>query len=375
MSAVTDDQRIRTIIADGLANRVFPGGVLLVDVGGRVVFFEAFGRASEVPVAEAMSTDTVFDLASLTKPLVTAALALSLVAERRLSIDDPVGKYLSGWQQGPAVRVTVRHLLTHTSGLPDCRPYYRQIPPELVATPTGKRRVIDAAEHEPLISAPGTDTRYSDLGFMLLGSILERVADQPLDASARDRLFAPLGVRSVGYLPVGDADSRAWASTRIVAATEQCPWRDRVLRGEVHDENAYAMGGVSGHAGLFGDAMGVLELVRAWRDAALGRSTRWPADLAARFLTRQTDVGNGSWALGWTVPTPPSTSGTFFSPRSYGHLGFTGTSVWVDPDRELTVILLTNRVHPTRENQGIAAFRPAIHDAIYRGLFDASSAR
>jgi CubicO group peptidase (beta-lactamase class C family) len=375
MAAVTDDQRIRTIIADGLANRVFPGGVLLVDVGGRVVFFEAFGRASEVPVAQAMSTDTVFDLASLTKPLVTAALALSLVAERRLSIDDPVGKYLPGWQQGPAAHATVRHLLTHTSGLPDWRPYYRQIPPELVATPTGKRHVIDAAEHEPLISAPGTDTRYSDLGFMLLGSILERVADQPLDESARDRLFAPLGVRSVGYLPVRDTDSRAWASTRIVAATEQCPWRGRVLRGEAHDENAYAMGGVSGHAGLFGDAIGVMELVRAWRDGALGRSTRWPADQLARFLTRQTDMGNGSWALGWTVPTPPSTSGRFFSPRSYGHLGFTGTSVWVDPDRELTVILLTNRVHPTRNNPGIGAFRPAIHDAIYRSLFDASSAR
>jgi CubicO group peptidase (beta-lactamase class C family) len=148
-----------------------------------------------------------------------------------------------------------------------------------------------------------------------------------------------------------------------------------VLRGEVHDENAFAMGGVSGHAGLFGDAASVLQLVRAWREAALGRSALWPADLTGRFVTRQRDLGQGTWALGWTVPTPPSTSGRFFSPRSYGHLGFTGTSVWVDPDRELTVILLTNRVHPTRDNPGIAAFRPAIHDAIYDGLFNASSAR
>ncbi len=375
MTAVIDDQRIRPLITDGLAARVFPGGVLLVDVGGRIAFFEAFGRASETPVAQTMSADTIFDLASLTKPLITAALALSFVAERRLSIDDLVGKYVPTWRNGAPARATIRHLLTHTSGLPDWRPFYRELPPESIATPEGKRRIIDAVERTPVVSDPGAESRYSDLGFILLGSILERVADRPLDESARERIFAPLGLDSVGFLPVNRTGSNAWAAKRMVAATERCPWRGRVLRGEVHDENAYAMGGVSGHAGLFGDAMGVLTLVRAWRDAALGRSTRWPADLTARFLTRQTDVGNGSWTLGWTVPTPPSTSGQFFSPRSYGHLGFTGTSVWTDPDRELTVILLTNRVHPTRENQGIAAFRPAIHDAIYRELFAASSAR
>ncbi|MFZ5861925.1 MAG: serine hydrolase domain-containing protein [Nitrospirota bacterium] len=362
-------------MADTLAARAFPGGVLVADVGGRVVFFEAFGRAAEIPVAEDMTTDTVFDLASLTKPLVTAALALSLVAERRLAVDDPVGRYLPSWRDGAGARATIRHLLTHTSGLPDWRPFYRDVPPELIATPAGKHRLIDAAEREPLISPPGAESRYSDLGFILLGSILERVADQPLDESARERLFAPLGLHSIGFLPARRTDSPSWADHRTVAATEQCPWRGRVLRGEVHDENAYAMGGVSGHAGLFGDAMSVLRLVRGWREASLGRSPRWPADLAMRFLTRQNDVGNGSWTLGWTTPTPPSTSGRFFSPRSYGHLGFTGTSIWVDPDRELTVILLTNRVHPTRENQGIAAFRPAIHDAIYQGLFSASSAR
>jgi CubicO group peptidase (beta-lactamase class C family) len=375
MAAVIQDQLIRTLISDHLAARAFPGGVLLVDVGGRVQFFEAFGHTSEGPTAEAVSTATVFDLASLTKPLVTAALTLSFVAERLVSIDDPVGTYLPAFRDGAAARATIRHLLTHTSGLPDWRPFYRVLPPETIATPEGKRRVLDAAEHEPLVSDPGAESRYSDVGFILLGSILERIADRPLDETARERLFAPLGLDSVDFLPVDKPHAHAWVSNRTVAATEHCRWRGRVLRGEVHDENAYAMGGVAGHAGLFGDAMGVLTLVREWRDAALGRSPRWPAELAARFLTRHTDVGNGGWALGWTVPTPPSTSGRFFSPRSYGHLGFTGTSVWVDPDRELTVILLTNRVHPTRENQGIAAFRPALHDAIYRGLFDASSAR
>jgi CubicO group peptidase (beta-lactamase class C family) len=207
----------------------------------------------------------------------------------------------------------------------------------------------------------------------LLGAIVEQIEKRPLDDSARERLLTPLGLSSVGYLPIAPAGGRAWVTGCRVAATEHCLWRGRVLRGEVHDENAYAMGGVSGHAGLFGDARAVRALVRAWREAVLGRSASWPGDLTTRFVTRQSDLGQGTWALGWTVPTPPSTSGRFFSPRAYGHLGFTGTSVWVDPDRELTVVLLTNRVHPTRENHGMVSFRPSVHDAIYRWLFDASA--
>jgi CubicO group peptidase (beta-lactamase class C family) len=359
-------------MVDAVANAVFPGGVLLVDVAGKIVFFDAYGSAASDPLAEPMTPDTVFDLASLTKPLVTAALTLSLAAERRLSIDDSVGRYLPAWAGGAKARATLRHLLTHTAGLPDWRPLFQSLDPLLVAAPDGKRRIVATVAQEALQSEPGAESRYSDLGFILLGAIAEQIGGRPLDELASERLFTPLGLSSVGYLPVGDRGGREWLTGRRVAATERCSWRGRVLRGEVHDENAYAMGGVSGHAGLFGNALGVWGLVRAWREAALGRSALWPADLTTRFLTRQADLGQGSWALGWTVPTPPSTSGRFFSPRAYGHLGFTGTSVWVDPDRELTVILLTNRVHPTRDNQGIAAFRPAIHDAVYCWLFDGS---
>ncbi len=364
---------IRSAMANAVANAVFPGAVLLVDVAGEIVFFEAYGSAASVPVVEPMRADTVFDLASLTKPLVTAALTLSLVAERRCSLDDTVGTYLPAWTEGPKARATLRHLLTHTAGLPGWRPLYQALDPALVATPSGRRRITESAEREPLLSDPGSESRYSDLGFILLGAIVEQTGKRPLDEAAREHLFTPLGLSSVGYLPVGDVNGRAWLTGRRVAATEHCPWRGRVLRGEVHDENAYAMGGVSGHAGLFGDALAVRGLVRAWRDAVLGRSALWPGDLATRFVTRQPDLGQGTWALGWTVPTPPSTSGRFFSPRAYGHLGFTGTSVWVDPDRELTVVLLTNRVHPTRENHGIVSFRPSIHDAVYRWLFDDSA--
>lgn len=371
MSAVPHP--VRDALTAAVGDGVFPGAVLLVDVAGRIALFEAVGHAAAVPAPEAMTTDTVFDLASLTKPLVTAALVLSYAADRRLSLDHFVGTYRPRWRDGPAARATLRHLLAHASGLPDWRPLYRDLDPALVGTPEAKRRIIDAADAEPLVSEPGAENRYSDLGFILLGAIIEQVAQRPLDDLARERLFEPLGIATVGYLPTGNPRARAWLSGRRVAATERCSWRGRVLRGEVHDENAFAMGGVSGHAGLFGDAMGVLGLVRAWREAVAGRRASWPSELATAFVTRQSDLGSGSWALGWTVPTPPSTSGRYFSPRSYGHLGFTGTSVWVDPDQELTVVLLTNRVHPTRENQAIAAFRPAIHDAIYRWLFDGSA--
>lgn len=362
---------IHDAMANAVAEGVFPGGVLLIDVAGDVVFFEAHGSATTLPAAEPLSTDTVFDLASLTKPLVTAALTLSLAADKRISLDDLVGAYLPAWNAGSKARATLRHLLSHTAGLPDWRPFFQTLEPALIATPEGKRRIVERAAQEPLESDPGADNRYSDLGFILLGAILETVAQRPLDELARDRVMGPLGVSSVAYLPI--AGAREWAANRQVAATEHCPWRGRVLRGEVHDENAYAMGGVSGHAGLFGDAQGVRRLVQEWGEAVRGRSAVWPADLAAAFVTRQSDLGRGLWALGWTVPTPPSTSGRFFSAKAYGHLGFTGTSVWVDPDRELTVILLTNRVHPRRDNQGIAAFRPLIHDAVYRWLFDGAS--
>lgn len=360
---------IRSAMTEAVAKGVFPGGVVLADVAGETVFLEAYGAVASESAAPPVTPDTVFDLASLTKPLVTAGLVLSLVAERRVSLEDRVGIFLPAWTEGLKARATLRHLLTHTAGLPDWRPLYQELEPALVATPAGRGRVVEAAGKAPLLSDPGAQSRYSDLGFILLGAIVEQVNGLVLDQSARDRLFAPSGLSSVGYLPIADPEGRAWVAGRRVAATERCPWRGRVLQGEVHDENAYAMGGVSGHAGLFGDALGVRALVRAWRNAALGRSASWPVDLAARFVTRQSDLGQGTWALGWTVPTPPSTSGRFFSPRAYGHLGFTGTSVWVDPDRDLTVILLTNRVHPTRENQGMVAFRPLLHDTVYSWLF------
>ena len=362
---------IHDAMSRAVADRVFPGAVLLIDAGGAIVLCEAFGHAALVPAPEPMTADTVFDVASLTKPLVTATLTLALVADGRLALDAPIGRHVPSWREGAKARATIRHLLTHTSGLPAWKPFYQQLDPADIATPEGKRRVIDAVEIEPLETEPGAASRYSDLGFILLGSLIEREAGRLLDRLAADRIFTPLGLPSMSYRPVGAPLARDRVAR--VASTQDCPWRGRVLRGEVDDENAYAMGGVSGHAGLFADARDVHRLVRAWRDAQAGRAAHWPAALVDEFLTRQGGLGDGGWALGWTVPTPPSTSGSRFSPRSFGHLGFTGTSVWVDPDRDLTVVLLTNRVHPDRANEALAAFRPAIHDLIYETVVGGSA--
>jgi len=364
---------IHEAMATAVAKGVFPGAVLLVETRDEIVFCEAYGHAALLPAPDSMTRDTVFDVASLTKPLITATLTLSLIAEGRLALDEPIARSLPSWTHGATAGVTVRHLLTHTSGLPAWRPFFRELDPELVATPEGKARLIEAVEREPLEDPPGAVSRYSDLGFILLGALIERAADQPLDRVANERIIQPLGLRSAGYLPVGDHASRARIHGRSIAATESCSWRGRILRGEVHDENAYAMGGVSGHAGLFADAQDVYRLVRAWRTSRTEGMPFGPAPLAEEFLARQQRVGNGGWALGWTVRTEPSTSGRYFSPRSFGHLGFTGTSIWVDPDADLTVVLLTNRVHPSRANEALTAFRPAIHDVIYETVVGGSA--
>jgi len=364
---------LQDAMTQAVADGVFPGAVLLVDVRGSIVFFEAFGHAALLPTPDPMTLDTVFDLASLTKPLVTTTLTLSLVAQGRLALDEPVGRHVPSWRRGVKARATIRHLLSHTSGLPAWRAFYRDLDSAQVATPHGKERVTDAAACEALESEPGAVSCYSDLGFILLGSIVEQAADQPLDRLATERIFAPLDLATMRYLPIGAPESREWVAHRRLAATEACPWRGRILRGEVHDDNASAMGGVAGHAGLFADAQDVRRLVRRWQTARTQGTPEWPADLTQAFLSRQVALGNGGWALGWTVPTEPSTSGRHFSPRSFGHLGFTGTSVWVDPDQDLIVILLTNRVHPDRRNEKLAGFRPVIHDLVYETVVGGST--
>jgi CubicO group peptidase (beta-lactamase class C family) len=345
-----------------VARGVFPGTVLLTARGKEVLFFEAFGAARLEP-QRPMTMDTAFDLGSLTKPLATAVSMMILVQERRLHLDDTLGRLLEGFGGTQKGKISLGHLLSHTSGLPDYRPYYQ----ELVKVPLEERRGLlrRLLLKADVLHAPGRVSLYSDLGFMILARVVERVSEKPLDGFVREAVYGPLGIEDLFFLPLNDSRARG---ERSYAATEACPWRGRTLEGEVHDENAHALGGVAGHAGLFGTARGVYTLLLELLHAYSGKAHSGPFQQAVVKTFFKRCSPDGRWALGFDTPTRPhSSSGRYFSDASVGHLGFTGTSFWVDLAQGMIIVLLTNRVHPRRDNQGINAFRPLLHDTVMEG--------
>ena len=354
-----------------VASGVFPGAVLFVRLQGQVVHHRSYGHAALLPRPLPASPETIYDLASLTKPLATTTAILSLIGARRLSLDDPIGARLNELRSAPIGRATVAQLLNHSSGLPAWRPLYERVAeqdrmtPGFLGSPRAQGLVLQAIAEEAPLSESGARTLYSDLGFMLLGFLVERVAGCPAPAYCREQVYRPLQAEPLFYF--GPNRQPAWGavSPDRVAPTEQDPWRGRLLRGEVHDENAFALGGIAGHSGLFGTAAAVGAVAASWLDAYHGRTSPLPADLVRRFVRRDERTAESSWALGWDTPSAPSSSGTKFSPRAFGHLGFTGTSIWIDPEQELEVVLLSNRVHPSRRNDAIRRFRPVILDLIY----------
>jgi CubicO group peptidase (beta-lactamase class C family) len=354
---------------------VFPGAVLFVRLRGQVVFHQAFGSAALIPVKEPARLETIYDLASLTKPLATTTAILCLVQDGRVGLDDPAQRHIEELKGSSIGGATVCHLLTHSSGLPAWRPFYERIAeedrrtPGLLGSQAAEAVALSLIRQEPLETPPGTRGLYSDLGFILLGILVERIAGSTLAAYCRQRVFEPMGAalffsgpRSMG------PGSVVPPATSLVAPTEDDPWRKRLLRAEVHDENAHALGGVAGHAGLFGTAAAVSVVTGHWLDSYAGRGRVLSPELVRRFVARQSGIAGSSWALGWDTPSAPSSSGSRFSAASFGHLGYTGTSIWVDPIQELEVVLLSNRVHPTRRNEAIKQFRPLIHDTIYEEL-------
>ena len=340
-----------------VADHVFPGGVLAVGLRGEIQV-HAFGRQTYDAASAAVTPDTIYDAASLTKAVVTTTLIAKQVEAGRVALDLPVSRYVPEWNAGPQPEwrkgVTVRHLLTHSSGLPAHKDYFLTIHSE--------REAIAKICNEPLEYEPGSKTVYSDLGFILLGEILERVTGRPLDQLAREQIFAPLGMASTVFNP-----PKALLS-RIAPTENDATYRKRLLRGEVHDENAFAMGGAAGHAGMFATAPDLAAFCQLLLNGGSYAHQRLLTRATVGQITAPQALAGGSRALGWMVPTAESTSGRYFSAHSFGHLGFTGSSIWIDPDRQLFVILLTNRVYPTRANDKIAAVRPALHDAIVEAL-------
>lgn len=356
---------VRQALADAVARGVTPGAAVAAMVGDELVIEETVGWAQRAPRPARLGRDTRFDLASLTKPLVTATAAALLMQEGRLTLEAPVEKWLPEFTAG-AGRVRVEHLLTHASGLAAWRPLYRGLRRSGRTVSALRRAALARVHRQRLTYEPGSRSLYSDLGFILLGEIIERVSGMRLDRFARARICAPLGLHRTAFRPIAAAASRPSTGARRApfAATERCRLRRRILVGEVHDRNAFVLGGVAGHAGLFGTAAEVARLGSVWLAAVAGATEFLDPALARRFVARTARVPGSSWALGWDTPTAPSASGSRFSARAFGHLGFTGTSLWCDPERRLAVAVLTNRVHPTSRNLKIRAFRPLIHDVI-----------
>jgi CubicO group peptidase (beta-lactamase class C family) len=345
----------------------------MVQLRGTVVYEAAIGRRSPQDPDSAVTVDTCYDLASLTKVLATTTAWLILLQNGLATLDDPFNQILEELRGSSIGSATVGELLTHSSGLPGWRPYYERIAaieamqPGFLGTAQARRAVLGYIAKEDLQYERGSRSLYSDLGFMLLGLGVERLSGESLDLFSRRRIYDPLDAFPLTYVPCKPLTLHAAPpeSELSIAPTEEDPWRGRTLCGEVHDENAFALGGTAGHAGLFGTARAVLTVGQAWLEGRKGDSGLLDSGLAQQFTTRQM-VPHSSWALGWDTPSKASSSGTLFSPESFGHLGYTGTSLWIDPLKDLQVVLLSNRVHPTRRNERIRAFRPLIHDLVCR---------
>ena len=373
-----DFQPVESAFQDAVAQGVFPGAVVLVSKDGEIVFEQAFGSRSLIPEKTPLKPNTIFDLASLTKPLATTIAIMILVREKKIRLDDQITRFIPMFGVFGKSSATFRQMLNHSSGLPAWKPFHEEIVKmekagriNFVASRAAKSFVYEQIHREKPLSAPGAQGLYSDLGFMILGESVEVLSNAMLERFCQDRIFKPLGLRSTAFVDLTQLRTRRLQPVEeMIAPTENCPWRKKILCGEVHDDNAYAMGGVAGHAGLFSSARDIHALLACLNRCLHGKDNFLPKALLEEFLAKDEKVPNSTCALGWDTPSPDkSASGTHFSPRSVGHLGFTGTSIWWDIEKNCHIILLSNRVHPTRKNEKIKDFRPHVHDLIMNVMF------
>ncbi len=348
---------IHDLMQKGLQEHVYPGAVLLVGNGDNRLFFEAYGKA-DLFSDQPMTRDAVFDLASLTKPLATTLAVARLVDQARISLDQPVVKWLPELAGSDKATITARQLLCHQGGFPAHRLFYMTLKSLLPST--RKSAVLDLLKLTPLSFRPGETTLYSDLGFMLLCRLVEAVAGRPMNEFLKAEIYDPMGLTDLFFVDL----THGHRPRRTFAATELCPVRNRLLVGEVHDDNAWFAGGIDGHAGLFGTAEVVFRLLRFLVADFRGRS---PASVFSKQILAE--IFNVEYKhplpLGFDRPSlQNSSAGRYFSANTIGHLGFTGVSVWLDLEKEVCIILFTNRVHPFRWNTRLGQFRPLIHDRI-----------
>jgi CubicO group peptidase (beta-lactamase class C family) len=349
------DQRFSrafAVVREAIEQRVFPGATLAVTYRGELVASQGFGRFTYDPASPEVHADTVFDLASVTKVIATTSMAMLLFERCKFDLTAPVATLLPEFgTDGDRKAVTVRMLLAHSSGLPA---YIK-----LFETAQSRDELFKSAYTTPLVHPPGTNAEYSDIGFILLGEILERLAGTTLDAFTLREVTAPLGMAQTRFNPPPTA------KLTIPPTEDDRTFRHRIIQGEVNDENASVMGGVAGHAGLFAPAT---DIARSAECMLRGGAPVFRLATVELFTRREDSPPDTSRALGWDTPSPPSTSGSHFSSYSFGHLGFTGTSLWIDPERSLSVTMLTNRIWPDRSNRAIRQVWPLVHDAIVEAL-------
>lgn len=353
--------RIEDEFARAIQENAFPGAAVLVASHGEVLYRNFFGQAALVPQLEAVTEKTLFDIASLTKPIATALLVLLAKKEGQLDLDKHLIDYFPEINEDK-YKISIRHLLKHTSGLPAWRPYYEEITkeqPTLVGTRKTRTLYFQKISQETLQLPIGYQKIYSDLGFILLGILLEDALQKPLDQLFQEKIAGPLELVDTCFIP-----NETVETSRPIAATENSPWRKKVIRGEVHDDNAFTLGGVAGHAGLFSTVDDLHRLASETRNAYHGRSSWLPLEAVQEFIGSKV-----RFKLGWDTPSATdSQAGQYFVKNSIGHLGYTGCSLWINLDDEFHIILLTNRVHPSSANDQIKAWRPRLHDLLYEEI-------
>ncbi len=355
------DEEIDCLFATALNNKVFPGAAFAFSIreeGTYKRLVKEYGYAQREPEKKVLTLQTVFDLASLTKPLATVPLVLSLF-EKKIIKPESTLQDLLDYCPNDKTEINVQQLLSHSAGFPAHREYFhvlRQQPEK-----ERKKSLLKNILEEPLLYLPGAKHLYSDIGFMLLGLIIEKISAESLDVLATDLIYRPLELENDLFFPALNNIETNYAST------VKCPWSGKMLSGIVHDDNCRSLGGVAGHAGLFGTIAGVLSICELFLDQWLEKENFHP-EYSNRLLQHTLmPVGDSGWTMGFDmVSEKGSSSGKYFSKKSVGHLGFTGTSFWIDPVKECIAVLLTNRVHPNVENWRIKEFRPMFHDLLMK---------
>jgi beta-N-acetylhexosaminidase len=349
-----DLQRVDAVVNNAIADSAFPGAQLAIVKDGLLVYDRSFGRLTYDTASPPVDEGTMYDLASLTKVIATTSAVMKLVDNGKIGLDDPVAKYIPRFDAGEKAAITIRQLLLHRGGFPPFRRLWLECPDPAA--------VLDTIAATPLVAAPGDSTIYSDLGFITLGKVVEKVSGITLDAFVKREFFGPLRMRNTTYVPPESLRARC-APTEIDTA-----WRKSLVQGTVHDENAAFIGGVSGNAGLFSTAGDLALYMQMLINRGLYAGRRYLSEKTVAEFIEKRAPAQERW-LGWDMRSPHgSSAGAFFSPASFGHTGFTGTCIWADPARNLVVIFLTNRAYPTRANLRIANVRPAVNDAVMRAL-------